>query len=55
MHYTYRDISDRDLSDYMVFLETKNGQAYWEASVEIFNLYLGEFVKSFINLIIKKV
>jgi len=55
MHYTYRDISDQDLSEYMVFLQSKNGQVYWGASIEIFNLYLGEFIKNFTNLIIKKV
>ncbi len=54
-HYIYKDISDQNLSEYIAFLNSKNGQVYWTSSMDIFNLYLNEFTKNFVNLIIKKV
>lgn len=50
-HYSYRNLSDADVKDYTAFLNTPSGQAYWQAGIEIINLYMKAFVKELVVLI----
>jgi len=42
--YSYRNATDQDLRDYIKFLKTPSGQAYWRTGLEIIDLYLKDFV-----------
>jgi len=43
-HYSYRNVSDEDLTAYIKFLKSPNGQSYWRAGVDIIDLYMTNFV-----------
>ena len=43
-HYGYRNISSKDLKEYMAFLATDSGKAYWHAGIEVIDLYIKQFV-----------
>jgi hypothetical protein len=48
-HYSYRNIADDDLNDYITFLNSDNGQAYWRTGVDIIDLYLQGFVSELVE------
>lgn len=50
-HYSYRNLSDEDLKSYIDFLNTKSGQAYWKAGIEIVDLYMQQFVKELVSIL----
>lgn len=45
-YYTYQDLSDAELLTYIDFLESKDGQVYWQSSIDIFELYFKEVVQT---------
>ena len=48
-HYTYRNISDQELTDYNQFLLSPDGQVYWSVSIEIVNRYLKTFSENLVR------
>ncbi len=50
-HYSYRNLSDGDLKDYIAFLNTNSGQVYWMTGVEIINIYLKAFSSELVTIL----
>lgn len=42
VYYTYRDLSDQDLQDYTVYMQSTSGQAYLKLGMDIMNRYVSE-------------
>lgn len=47
-HYSYRNLSDKDLSAYIEFLNSEPGKAYWRAGIDIIDLYMQGFVSELV-------
>ena len=53
-HYSYRELSNDELSQYIAFLSKPQGQAYWQTSLELVDKYLNQFVDEFVKLLSEK-
>ena len=53
-HYSYRNLSDEDLSQYIAFLNTESGQVYWKTGIDIINLYLQQFITELVTILEQK-
>lgn len=53
-YYVYKDLNDQQLSQYIDFLESADGQVYSEASIEIFQRYVNSLIKAMLANIIEE-
>jgi len=51
-YYLYKDINDQQLSQYISFLKSQDGQVYSEATIEIFQRYVNQLVNAMLKNII---
>lgn len=50
-YYSYRNLTDEQLKDYIAFLNTESGQAYWKTGLKIVDIYLQAFAKELVAII----
>ena len=54
-HYVYKNLTNKQMNQYMDFLNSKDGQIYWEASMGIFQVYINDLVKNMLTSIVEEV
>jgi hypothetical protein len=47
-NYSYRNLSDEDISAYINFLKSEPGQVYWRVGLDIVDLYIQGFVSELV-------
>jgi len=50
-HYSYRNLSNLELQQYIDFLAEPRGQLYWKASLAIIDIYLKQFFLELVDLL----
>lgn len=50
-YYTYKDLSDDELRQYIDFLSSDDGQIYWKASIEITTLYIDQLMRELVRVL----